>query len=439
MSRVVSRILLLFPLLTFLLKAQTSSDLTGLAFIIDPGHSQNENVGMYGYSEAYKVLDVAFNLREFLQQSKADTVALTRTNRITIVSISQRYTFANNFPHPNKWFHSIHSDAANLGSSANSILVLISDVCASSTPGVKICSSRWGATTISMGNWMSDLMSRAYRIPTRGVYGDKTFGLQFGTSYGSAGIGVLRETTMAATLSEGGFHTNPRQNLLNLNNESKRTEAKAIWLSILGHFGVSRPPVRTLLGIISDRETNVPLNGVIVTTGNRSYRTNTYENTFEPYCGSDMTCSNGFYYFENLPLGSQSVTFSAIGYSDTTVQVSVIDSFFTFLDVELAKKVVRDANITPSSFALSQNYPNPFNPETKIIYDVGKSGFVRLSVTDLLGRHIRTFAASDHEPGRYTVTWDGRDENGRVVASGIYLYRLQSREFTLTRKMVLLK
>jgi len=313
--------------------AQTPTDLSGLAFILDPGHSQNENIGMYGYSEAYKVLDVAFHLKEFLDESGADTVALTRTDRVTSVSITQRYTFANNFPHPNKWFHSIHSDAASMGSSANSILILISDRCA--TTSGKICDSRWGTTTISMGNWQSDLMSRAYRIPTRGVYGDRTFGLQFGTSYGSAGVGVLRETTMPATLSEGGFHTNPRQNLLNMNMESKRTEAKAIWLAMLGHFGVVRPPVRTLIGIISDVETNAPLRGARATADGRTYVTNTYDDTFRPYCGSDTTCSNGFYYFENLPAGALDVSFGAPGYLDTTVNVAIVDSFFTLLDVKL--------------------------------------------------------------------------------------------------------
>src|SRR3989339_657024 len=91
------------------------TDLSGIGFIVDPGHSHNENVGIYGYAEAHKVLDVAFHLREFLRLSNADTVLMIRTNRIDTISITQRYTLANNLPHPNKWFHSIHSDAASIG------------------------------------------------------------------------------------------------------------------------------------------------------------------------------------------------------------------------------------------------------------------------------------------------------------------------------------
>lgn len=313
--------------------AQSRADLSGIAFILDPGHSRNENVGMYGYSEAYKVLDVAFHLKEFLQRSRPDTVVMTRTDRETLVTITQRITFANNFPHPNKWFQSIHSDAATMGSEVNSILILISDRCAAATG--QICDSRWGMTTISAGNWQSDLLARTYRIPTRGVWGDRTFGHRFGTSYGARGVGVLRETTMPATLSEGGFHTNPRQNLLNMNMESKRSEAKAIWLAFLGHFEVPRPPVRTLMGIISDLETNAPINGAVASIAGRTYRTNTYEDTFRPYVGTDTTLGNGFYYFENLPGGSQTLSISKPGYYDTTLQVTVIDSFFTFQDVRI--------------------------------------------------------------------------------------------------------
>lgn len=314
--------------------AQPPNDLAGKAFILDPGHSQNENVGMYGYAEANKVLRVGFHLKEILQQSNPDTVVMTRTDSLTSVSITQRYTYANNFPHPDKWFHSIHSDAATLGSPANSLLILISDNCWVGPPAT-ICQSRWGQTTITMGTYQSDIMSRTYRIGTRGVYGDRTFGYQFGTSYGTGGVGVLRETAMPATLSEGGFHTNPRQNLLNMNYESKRSEAKAIWMAILGHFGVARPPIRTLVGIIADVETNSPLKGATASIAGQTYTTNTHANTFAPYCGTDTTCSNGFYYFENLPAGTHSITFSKPGYNDSTVQVSVSDTFFTFLDIRL--------------------------------------------------------------------------------------------------------
>ncbi|HUU28639.1 MAG TPA: choice-of-anchor D domain-containing protein [archaeon] len=96
----------------------------------------------------------------------------------------------------------------------------------------------------------------------------------------------------------------------------------------------------------------------------------------------------------------------------------------------------------PRSFALSQNYPNPFNPSTSISFCVPENAGtvnVLLRVFDLRGAQVRTLAEGERAPGSYTVFWDGRDEQGRMLSSGIYFYRLQAGEFTRIRKMVLLK
>jgi len=106
---------------------------------------------------------------------------------------------------------------------------------------------------------------------------------------------------------------------------------------------------------------------------------------------------------------------------------------------KLPSAVGRDLSVLPETFALHQNFPNPFNPETRIMYDVGEAGFVRLVVMDILGRQIRTLVAEPHQRGRYLATWDGKDDEGIAVSSGIYFYRLQSESITLTGKMTLLK
>jgi len=122
---------------------------------------------------------------------------------------------------------------------------------------------------------------------------------------------------------------------------------------------------------------------------------------------------------------------------------SSISGQIYFDQLQVAKQVVtsveRDPGVIPASFALLQNYPNPFNPETKIRYDVGKQEFVRIEVIDMLGRRVRTLVNSDHQAGRYTVTWDGRDDEGVEVSSGAYFYRMQSGEIVLTRKLLLLR
>lgn len=89
--------------------------------------------------------------------------------------------------------------------------------------------------------------------------------------------------------------------------------------------------------------------------------------------------------------------------------------------------------------ALEQNRPNPFNPNTEIEYSVARATHVRLEVFDLAGRHVRTLVNETRSPGVHREPWDARDEQGRRVASGVYLYRLIAGEFNATRRMVLLK
>jgi len=88
----------------------------------------------------------------------------------------------------------------------------------------------------------------------------------------------------------------------------------------------------------------------------------------------------------------------------------------------------------PALFELAQNYPNPFNPVTKIGYRIQERGFVSLKVFDVLGREVATLVGEEKPSGTYSVSWDA---TGR--ASGVYLYRLESRGFSQTRKLILLR
>ncbi|MFA7418408.1 MAG: FlgD immunoglobulin-like domain containing protein [Melioribacteraceae bacterium] len=93
----------------------------------------------------------------------------------------------------------------------------------------------------------------------------------------------------------------------------------------------------------------------------------------------------------------------------------------------------------PSEFALSQNYPNPFNPTTSIKFSVAQDAKVNLVVYDMLGQRVRTLVDGIQEAGFYTVRWDGSNDFGSKVASGIYIYRLQAGSFVSTMKMNLMK
>jgi flagellar hook assembly protein FlgD len=88
---------------------------------------------------------------------------------------------------------------------------------------------------------------------------------------------------------------------------------------------------------------------------------------------------------------------------------------------------------------LYQNFPNPFNPATTIAFDLQIGRDVTLIIYDVAGGLVRTLVSRNLPVGRYTSDWNGTDDSGRRVASGIYFYRLHAGGFVETRKMVLLK
>ena len=90
--------------------------------------------------------------------------------------------------------------------------------------------------------------------------------------------------------------------------------------------------------------------------------------------------------------------------------------------------------------SLSQNYPNPFNPQTSITFTVKERSPVTVKVYNVAGQLVRTLVNDERAPGTaHTITWDGRNDAGMQVASGVYFYRLVAKNFTQTKKMVLLK
>lgn len=100
--------------------------------------------------------------------------------------------------------------------------------------------------------------------------------------------------------------------------------------------------------------------------------------------------------------------------------------------------MVASANI-PNHFELYQNHPNPFNPETEIRYQLPEATHVTLTIYNLLGQKIRSLVDKEQEAGLHAVHWDGHDENGTSVASGIYLYAIGAGEFKQVKKMVLVR
>jgi len=88
---------------------------------------------------------------------------------------------------------------------------------------------------------------------------------------------------------------------------------------------------------------------------------------------------------------------------------------------------------------LRQNYPNPFNPTTTIAFSLATPGRAQVSVYNMKGQIVRHLADRDFGSGNHSLVWDGRDDNGRSVPSGIYFYRMAAKAYHETRKMILMK
>lgn len=99
----------------------------------------------------------------------------------------------------------------------------------------------------------------------------------------------------------------------------------------------------------------------------------------------------------------------------------------------------REPSLPPlrGEIRLEPNAPNPFNPSTRLAFDLGHDGAISLVVHDLAGHHVRQLVDGALLAGRHQVTWDGRDDGGRPVASGTYVYRLETADGAVSRRMIL--
>ena len=91
------------------------------------------------------------------------------------------------------------------------------------------------------------------------------------------------------------------------------------------------------------------------------------------------------------------------------------------------------------TFMLFQNYPNPFNPATTIEYQIPKSGNVEVTIFNIKGQLIKKLVDEFQLAGTYKTTWDGKDDKGKEVASGLYFYRVKFGNSIISKRMILMK
>ncbi len=202
--------------------------------------------------------------------------------------------------------------------------------------------------------------------------------------------------------------------------------------------------IYAIRGRIQTKTDGAPVEGVLVHA--------TLENEVQV---NAVTDADGSYLLSGLPAGEYKVEATGAGYEDayfggsdeTTASTVAVGEGQDAEDVDLEMSIDNitsvdsdDLSVLPQQFDLQQNYPNPFNPETTIKYQLSQSGEVTLKVFNVLGQQVRTLVSKPQQAGSYTVTWDGRDDFGRPVASGIYIYRIKAGDqFRMSKRMLLLK
>ena len=115
-------------------------------------------------------------------------------------------------------------------------------------------------------------------------------------------------------------------------------------------------------------------------------------------------------------------------------EIQKID-FSGITNIEDAKKIEH----VIKSFKLLQNYPNPFNPGTTIEYQIPAEGDVQINIFSITGQLVRTFKNAHAAQGAYAITWDGKNDTGQSVASGLYIYRVSYANSVISKKMLFVK
>ena len=177
-------------------------------------------------------------------------------------------------------------------------------------------------------------------------------------------------------------------------------------------------------GVVTDSHTGDPLDAVITVVGNAK------PVTTDPSCGD---------WYKLVDSGTYDLTFEAMGYEAQTItKIATTWGVSTVVDVALDPVGVAAPDAAVAS-RIESVAPNPFNPATEIAFRVARGGPVRIAVLDARGRHRRLLLEESVEAGPGRVWWDGRDDAGHVLASGVYFVRLQAADGVRTAKAVLVQ
>jgi hypothetical protein len=190
-------------------------------------------------------------------------------------------------------------------------------------------------------------------------------------------------------------------------------------------------PVAVIKGTVTNKLTDEPVDDFLAQSLERGF--------------DQFVTSGGRYTFryqaDSSSTSAETITiaFEAAGYFPDTLTTSVAYGSELITNIELLPVPTGIEMSAPIPNALYQNYPNPFNPTTTIKYDLRAEGHVHLAVYDVRGRLVRTLIDRVEAVGHRSAIWDGTDQNGQAVASGVYVYRFKTGQFIRSRKMLLIK
>jgi len=411
-------------LLTGNVNAQTvtKQDWGDFKLWLDPGHSMRENMGMYNYTEAQKVLRVGLATREYLMTYTTidtTTVQMTRDDDQDNVSLEERSDMANAWGAD--FFYSIHSDAA---SDVNQTLFLFGGWYENGTPVEKTPNGGKAFAEI-LDPHLTGVM---YQTTSRGSWYDRYYYDRTSNHTNHRPwLSVNRRTNMASMLSEGGFHTLPVQQALNINDSYKRLEAFGTFRAIMEYRGLTRPDKVMLVGVITNSETGEALNGVKVnlykasdpTTVIATVTTDTYESLFKNYSTNPDLIHNGFFLFEGLEPGGQ---------YKLTYECDRFDSMNLEATLKTNPQGNSADNVTWANVAMTSNAPAVVSSinvtdasAVNVLNDIVITFSRKMDKTTV----EQAFAMSDN--GAYTLSWDN-DYTLRVNINNL----VQDHTYTLT-------
>jgi len=154
---------------------------------------------------------------------------------------------------------------------------------------------------------------------------------------------------------------------------------------------------------------------------------------------SARTTPGGLYFINSIPAGNYQLVATLANYKDHTQTITIVSGQQLSYPFEMEPLDGFDQEIIPVVTALQGNFPNPFNPSTEIAFDLAETGHVSIEIFNIRGQRVTTLTNEEWKAGRHKIEWNGTDNYGRQVASGVYFYNMRTSEYNSTRRMILMK